>query len=171
MKQQQQIPTAILQGNKVELLAKSISEETEAHVTWDLARDIVEELIGARLFTVLINKEDKGLVSRVYSSDPETYPVGGSKKMEETPWGQLLLQDGIPFIANSSDDIKWAFPDHELIFSLGLGSALNVPMRLFGRTVGTLNLLHRYDFYTQEHVKLLVPIAAILAPLCLKDLE
>ena len=166
---QQQLPKH--QSNTVGRLSESISEETDARVTWELAREVIDGLIGAHLFTVLVYEANKGLVSRVYSSDPEAYPVGDSKKMEETPWGQLLLHDGVPFIATSKEDIRWAFPDHELIFSLGLGSALNVPMRLFGRTVGTLNLLHRYDFYTQEHVKLLTPISAIMAPLCLKDSE
>lgn len=148
-----------------------LSEVKESRNAWELVQEIIETKIGAKLFTVLIHMPSEGIVSRIHTSDPLNYPVGGTKKMGPTPWGELVLQRGESFLATSDDDIRWAFPDYEKIFSLGLGSALNAPMLLFGETVGTLNLLHRRGFYSTEHLRKLEMIAAALPSLCFAGLE
>ena len=86
--------------------------------------EALQEILGHRLFTVFVLRGG-GMVERVYSSSPESYPVGGLKPMGPTPWGDLVLGRGQTFLGPDRAAIRWAFPDHELIESLGLGSVLN----------------------------------------------
>ena len=56
------------------------------------------------------------------------------------------------------------FPDFELIRSLGCESALNLPVVVAGRVIGTVNLLHEEGYYTDERVAAaanLLPYATI----------
>lgn len=146
-------------------LSEAVATETEAGAVWRKADAVLEEAIGHRLFTVLIHDAASGTVTRCYSSRPDDYPVQGSKHMGPTPWGDLLLTQGKPFIGNDAAAIRWAFPDHEQILAMGLGSAINLPVRLSGRTLGTLNLLHEAGHYRAEHLEIGAVLAAILAPL------
>lgn len=123
------------------------------------------ELIGHKLFTILYTSPDAQQVIRLYSNQPKAYPVSGAKKMGPTPWGDLVIARGQPYIGNTADDIKWAFFDHELIASLGCDSALNIPVVIEGRTLGTLNLLHQAEWYEDRHVVIATPFAYLLAPL------
>jgi hypothetical protein len=145
----------------VEVVATANSEAE----VWARADTVFGEVIGHALFTVLIHDEPAGEVTRRYSSRPDDYPVLGSKHMGPTPWGDLLLKQGKPFIGNDDAAIRWAFPDHEQILAMGLGSAINLPVRLVGRTLGTFNLLHASGHYRDEHLEIGALLAAILAPM------
>jgi GAF domain-containing protein len=123
------------------------------------------ELVGHKLFTILYTSPDAQQVIRLYSNQPEAYPVSGAKKMGPTPWGDLVIKRGQPYIGNTAQDIQWAFFDHELIKSLGCDSVLNVPVVVEGQTLGTLNLLHKAGWYEDRHVPVATPFAYLLAPL------
>ena len=125
---------------------------------------VFAEALGHQLFTVLIHNEPAGEVRRCYSSRPDEYPVQGAKSMGPTPWGDLVLKQGKPFLGVDEAAIRWAFPDHQLIISMGLGSAINLPLRLAGRTLGTLALLDRAGHYRQEHLEIGAILAALLVP-------
>jgi GAF domain-containing protein len=123
------------------------------------------ELVGHKLFTILYTSPDAQQVIRLYSNQPDAYPVSGAKKMGPTPWGDLVIKRGQPYIGNTAKDIEWAFFDHELIKSLGCDSVLNVPVVVEGQTLGTLNLLHEAGWYEDKHVPIATPFAYLLAPL------
>jgi GAF domain-containing protein len=127
--------------------------------------DALAELIGHKLFTILYTSPDAQQVIRMYSNQPKAYPVSGAKKMGSTPWGDLVITRGQPYIGKDMDDVKWAFFDHELIASLGCESVLNVPVVVNGRTLGTLNLLHRANWYENDHIAIATPFAYLLAPI------
>src|SRR4051812_45591579 len=99
--------------------------------------------VGHRLFTILIHHPGLRQNQRYYSNQPEAYPVGGSKPTGDFPLKHRLLVEGEPYIGHTAEDIRWAFFDHDLIFSLGCESVLNMPVRWRGQTLGSLNLLHR----------------------------
>jgi hypothetical protein len=146
-------------------LADIVAAYNDEDEVWTVADKVFGQVIGHGLFTVLLHEEASGDVRRRYSSRPDEYPVQGSKHMGPTPWGDLLLKQGKPFIGNDDAAIRWAFPDHELILEMGLGSAINLPVRLAGQTLGTLNLLHGAGFYREEHLEVGAILAAIVAPL------
>jgi GAF domain-containing protein len=109
-------------------------------------------------------------VRRVYSNQPDAYPVGGFKTHRQTPWGRQVLAGGKPFIGRDADDIRWAFADHERIFSLGCESVLNMPVRYDGRVIGTANLLDVAGHYLREHVAMVQPFCALLVPAFLREI-
>ncbi|MDA0342237.1 MAG: GAF domain-containing protein [Proteobacteria bacterium] len=145
-------------------LAGAVGEQAEAGLVWQRADAVFAEALGHQLFTVLIHNEPAGEVRRCYSSRPDEYPVQGAKSMGPTPWGDLVLKQGKPFLGVDEAAIRWAFPDHQLIISMGLGSAINLPLRLAGRTLGTLALLDRAGHYRQEHLEIGAILAALLVP-------
>lgn len=148
-------------------LAETVGRENDAGEVWPVLDAVLAETVGHQLFTVLLHDAASGTVTRCYSSRPDEYPVQGSKHMGPTPWGDLLLTQGKPFLGTDEATIRWAFSDHDLIFSMGLGSAINLPVRLAGRTLGTLNLLHEAGHYRAEHLEVGAILAAIIAPLML----
>jgi len=88
------------------------------------------------------------VAGRVHSSDPAAYPVSGTKPIHYDEWFDVVHRQRRPFIANTIADIAKVFPDHELIWSLGCGSVVNLPIEISGQMVGTVNCLdveHHYD--------------------------
>jgi GAF domain-containing protein len=123
------------------------------------------DAIGHRLFTVMRHDAAGGRNRRVHSSDPESYPVSGFKPVAwEHPWTQRVLVAGEVWIGRDSADIAWAYPDHEKISALGLRSAMNLPVRWNGTTLGTINLLHDAGHFTQADAELGLVFAALAVP-------
>ena len=75
-----------------------------------------------------------------------------------------VYETGEPWIGRDAEDIRWAFPDHALILSLGCESAMNLPVRWQGRTLGTLNLLHRAGWYDEADAATGRIFAALAVP-------
>lgn len=123
--------------------------------------------VGHRLFTVLVLDEARGVNRRFYSSRPEAYPVGGEKPIRrESELYRLVVQQGFPRVCRDRQDVIRAFPDHDLILSLGCESAVNVPVRWDGRTLGALNLLHGAGHYSEANLPALSVYAAFaVAPI------
>lgn len=120
------------------------------------------ELVGHKLFTLLyVDGQD---VARVYSSRPAEYPVSGRKTMGETPWGNLVLKGRRPYLGRDRDGIRWAFFDHALIESMGLGSVINIPILYDGETIGTMNLLDVEQHYRDEHIAPVERLSPLLIP-------
>jgi hypothetical protein len=121
---------------------------------------------GHILFTVLVHHPAARESERFYSNRPAEYPVGGRKPVTDSAWMQRVIHGGQPWIGCNADDIRSAFFDHQTIFALGCESALNMPVRWRGETLGTLNLLHRADHYREAHL----PEVDLLAHLALPAL-
>ena len=108
---------------------------------------VVERLIAAvmpsLLFTVL-RLDDDGTLSRIHSSRPEDYPVGGRKSTaaDLTPqWHELCVRQQLPYVGNTAADVQRAFSDHALIERLGCGAFINAPVVDDGSTIATLCIL------------------------------
>ena len=149
----------------VSSLALEVAECSNADVVWPEADKVFQSAIGHLMFTALQHNEKTGSVTRLYSSNPDLYPVGGSKAMGPTPWGDQVLKHGRPFLGRNADDMHWAFPDHGTLAAQGMQSVLNLPVRVFGKTLGTINLTHQTGHYRYEHIPIGVLMAAQLAPL------
>ena len=115
--------------------------------------NLAQDVLGHTLFTVMAFDADTYEVERVHSSNIGAYPVGGRKPKRGTPWGKVVLDQGEIFIAHTPDEVRDAFTDHALIFSLGIGSIMNVPIGYRGRRLGTMNLSHEAGWYRNaDHV-------------------
>lgn len=123
------------------------------------------EAVGHRLFTIMRHDPVMGRNRRVHSSNPTAYPVSGFKPVNwDHPWSRRLLAEGLPWIGHDAADIVWAYPDHRKIAALGLASAMNLPVRWNGRTLGTLNLLHGAAHFTEADSQTGAIFAALAVP-------
>lgn len=126
----------------------------------------LSERIGYRLFTVLVLDRQAGLSRRYFSSQPDTYPAGGAKPIrEDSEFFARVVQEGQPRICVNRDACEAAFPDHELIQSLGCESAVNVPVRWNGQTIASLNLLHQAGWYEPDMLPELGWYGALAIPI------
>ncbi|CAH1651841.1 conserved hypothetical protein [Hyphomicrobiales bacterium] len=128
----------------------AIAADASPEAAYQAVDKAVADLLGHKLFTILVRCENGEEVERVYSSQPVAYPVQGRKRMGPTPWGDLVLKRKQTFLGPDVAAIRWAFPDHELIESLGLGSVINVSVQQGGEILGTLNVLDREGAFTSE---------------------
>jgi hypothetical protein len=119
-------------------------------------------VVGHQLFTLLVVDGDE--VARVYSNRPQEYPVAGRKPMGPTPWGAHVIKGLKPFLGPRVEDVRWAFFDHALIESMGLGSTLNLPVVYNGACLGTINLLDAEHHYNESHVAPAAAFAPLLVP-------
>jgi len=143
-------------------LLKLLAEPGQPNFFFDALDAALAGRVGHKLLTLLYKDGDE--VARVYSNMPDVYPVFGRKPMGVTPWGDLVLHRQQPFLGRDREAVKWAFFDHELIASLGLGSAINIPVVYDGETIGTINLLHEEFFYEEGHVEIARTFAPLLIP-------
>jgi hypothetical protein len=141
-----------------------------AHGAWDQPGDTFRAVdaalaatTGHILFTILIHHPRLRQSERFYTNMPEAYPVGGRKPVTDSAWMKRVIGEGEPYIGRTREDIKEVFYDHELIWSLGCESVINMPVRWAGHTVGTLNLLHRAGWYDESDL----PVTRLFAHLAL----
>jgi hypothetical protein len=125
---------------------------------------VAQKTIGFRLFTIMRLHAASVEVERLFSSLPDAYPVSGRKPKQGTPWGEQVLDRGETFIANSPDEVRSAFADYELIFSLGIGAIMNVPIRFRGRSLGTMNICSEAGWFTDADRAPGRVLAALLVP-------
>lgn len=108
--------------------------------------------LDLKQFTIMTFDEDRGVAQRIYSDDPEPYPVGGEKPVLDNIWTETVLRNQKPFVGNSITALAEVFPDWEKIQSLGLESCLNLPIVIGGSVMGTLNCLNGPGHFTPERV-------------------
>lgn len=123
---------------------------------WEALQALARALIGARLFTVMTVDMEQEVAGRVHTSDPVAYPVSGTKPIHYDDWFDVVHRQRRPFVANTIADIARVFPDHELIWSLGCGSVVNLPIEIGGEMVGTVNCLDAEHHYDEARLERLV---------------
>lgn len=156
--------------NGLATLVEKLAEAPDANAMFVALALEANTQIGHRLFTIMAFDAENRQVRRLYSSNPEAYPPGGIKSKRDTPWAQQVLDQGKPYVGSEADDIRAHFTDYELIAKLGLASVLNMPIRLTGRTLGTMNLLHEARYYESHHLEPARVLAGLLgAPLLLSN--
>lgn len=106
--------------------------------------------LGCRLFTVTVINADATLAARTFTSHPVEYPLAGTKPMTRDAWYDHVVTGLNSFIANTPAEFEKLFFDHALITSLGLGSALNIPIILNGKVLGTVNILAEAQHFTPD---------------------
>lgn len=151
-------------------LAIALAQAKEPADVYRAVERLVARGPGAKLFTLLVLTQDGQDVQRVYSSNEQAYPLAGLKRMGPTPWGDLVLTRRQTFLGRNAEDIRWAFPDHELISSLGLASAINIPIVAMGRVLGTLNALDVAGHYSESDLQFLQAFSSLLAVPYLREL-
>ena len=68
------------------------------------------------------------------------------------------------FLGSNFKQIKTLFFDHETIKLLGCGSIINLPVISNDKVLGTLNILHKENYYNKTSLKNVRDFAQLLAP-------
>jgi GAF domain-containing protein len=128
----------------------------------------VDKWVGQRLRQSLctVNRYDPSTdrLTRIYSSDPASYPIGGSKDKAGTSWGKQVLHERRIFIGEGVEAIRESFDDHATIQALGLGSVINIPVVVQDTCLGTLNLLMRAETVEPSMVRWAQMAGLLAAP-------
>jgi GAF domain-containing protein len=109
-------------------------------------------VLGHTLCTINRFDAERTAVVRLYSSNPQAYPPGGSKNKAGTPWGRHVLLEHRIFVGEGSAAIGEFFDDHGVIEELGLRSVINIPAMAGGVCLGTVNFLMTRDSVSADHV-------------------
>lgn len=143
----------------LEGFAENIANEIEGDGAWIALHHLARRLLGAKLFTITTVDMKNQVTRRRYSSDPGNYPVSGTKPIVRDRWFDVVCAQRAPFVANTIRDIETVFPDHVVIWSLGCGSVINIPVVIDGNLLGTVNCLDVEHHYTPHKVLLSAHIA------------
>lgn len=119
----------------------------------------LQKAIGHTLLTASYTLPGGKEVDRIYSSLPESYPIGGRKPIDDSEWQQIMNR-GECFIANCPEEFGDHFTDLEEIVALGFLSVINIPVMQSGKLIGSINLLNERDAY-QDIEKVLTACSAI----------
>ena len=136
--------------------------DSDRRALYQATQDALGDLLGHGLFTLLTVLPGGEEVQRFWSSNEAAYPLTGRKQIGSTPWGEKVLRRHEHFVGRDAAAIRWAFADHELIGSLGLGSVINIPVLAQGRILGTLNLLNSEGWYDEQMAEVAKVFAAPL---------
>src|SRR5262249_2270303 len=84
--------------------------------------EVARRRVDAGLVTAMRHDEAESTVERIYSSNEAAYPSGGRKPKRENGWGRKVLVEHRVLVSGGDDGIRETFPDHAIIFGLGLHS-------------------------------------------------
>jgi GAF domain-containing protein len=115
---------------------------------------------GVILFTALQWIPETCSLKRVFTSHPESYPLGAEKTVEiSAGWLNAVITQKEPFLAADLSSLKEVFTDSYLIQSLGCGAVINIPVLDREEIVGVLALLDAEGQYTPPSVAAAVAVA------------
>lgn len=166
----------LFKAGKEELMTDVMTRMIEAQAHATAVEDILNELaetfkqqIGYRLCSLSAFEGGRDLTARrIWTSHPVEYPVNGTKSKPDPEWVAQVIDRQKPFLCRDKADVQRVLFDYETIFQLGCGSVLNLPVRLFGSVIGTVNLLHDEHWFTPERVERAESLVALVyAPMLL----
>ena len=125
---------------------------------------VIFYLVGHKLFTLMVIDRSGRYVERVYSNNKKIYPLLGTKPIPKNEWTKRVLVEKKEYIGTNFKQIKKLFFDYETIKSLGCGSIINLPVINNNKVLGTLNILHKENYYTKNSLKDVRDFAQLLTP-------
>jgi hypothetical protein len=146
----------------------ALQAEKPERETFKAVEQLALATCGWRLLTILKYIEKDAVVERISSSDEAAYPLGGRKPLDKITASHGAMEHGGIFLAGTKADVKEAFFDHELIFSLGITAIMNVPIRHAGQRLGTLNFCGEEGNYHEREMQIGRVLAGLLVPALLK---
>ncbi len=147
------------------------NDQSDPQRVYKAVEAIAAETCGWALLTTLRYDEAAQVVVRLHSSDEKSYPLGGTKPLNKITVSHGGMENGDVFLAADKDQVKAAFFDHDLIFSLGITAILNSPIRHAGRRLGTLNFCGVAGTYGPDEIRSAKILAGLLVPCLLLEMN
>lgn len=140
----------MLTAHDIDTLSAGAAKSPDA--LFEAIHQVAKRRVDAGLVTAMRHDEPAARVERLYSSNPQAYPVGGRKLKQDSDWSQHVLVERRVLVSAGDDAIKKHYVDHPTIFGLGLHSCVNVPLVSDGRCIGTLNVLNARSIWSDDEV-------------------
>ena len=150
-------------NKKITYLQKLKSLKKESGLIFNSLDNILNDFIGHKLFTILKFDKINSKLERIYTSNPREYPLQGKKDVIRNFWQVQVLEKGIAYIGYNSQDIKNSFSDFDLIKKLGCSSVLIIPVKSGGNIKGSVNLLHKESWYSNNHVEIAQSLVSVIS--------
>ena len=133
-------------------LSKDIKEDN-VKVFCKKIDKIIKSIIGHKLITFTVIDNKLNFCERIYSNNNKVYPILGQKKMPKNIWSEKVIKNKKHFLCKNKDQIKKIYFDYETIFSLGCGCIINLLVLFKGKPIGTINILHKENYYNSMDLK------------------
>jgi GAF domain-containing protein len=141
-----------LSKDDIEALAAAAGKSPAA--LFAAVHQVAARRLGAGLVTMMRHRMAEAEVERLWSSNEQAYPSGGRKPKRDTDWSREVLTEHRVLVSAGDDRVRKSFPDHAIIFGLGLHSCVNVPLVSEGQCIGTLNVLRAQADWSEDEVAL-----------------
>ena len=151
--------------------ARALALAPNRDAQWQVISRLLADAFGHQLFTALVYLESQQLMKRLYTSDESISPLGGFKATGNGPWSRHVLGEGKLYVASTEEDVRTVFSEAPMLIERGLQSAFNLPVRVEGRVVGSLNLLSTRHAYDQADHDLAALISGLCAPVFIEELR
>ena len=133
-------------------------------LTLDHAAQSAIDRLGSILVTVTVLTPEGDEVSRVHSTHPEVYAVGGRKRLDPSQtspiWRDLVVRDQQAFLGADREAVRAFFFDWATIESLGCGAVVNTPVVSDGVTIGSINFLGPEGSLDESSIPIALEITA-----------
>jgi GAF domain-containing protein len=117
-------------------------------------REVAARRVNAGLVTAMRYLEAEQTVERIYSSNPQAYPVGGRKLKRDSAWSRHVLVEHRVLVSAGDAMLKEHYVDHAAITGLGCHSCVNVPLVSEGRCIGTMNVCRPQAEWSDDELAL-----------------
>ena len=152
------------QNNKTIVKLLSQSKSLKAIIFYKKLDVAIKKSVGHKLFTLMVVDKSGKYVERVYSNNKKIYPLLGTKPIPNNAWTKRVIINKKEFLGSNFNQIKKLFFDYKTIKSLGCGSIINLPIISNKKVLGTLNILHKENYYNKKSIKDVKNFAQLLAP-------
>ena len=142
----------LLNADDVETLSAGAAKSPTA--LFRAIEEVAMRRVDAGLVTMMRHDAVASTVERLYSSNPQAYPVGGKKAKRDTAWGRKVLTEHRVLVSAGDAGLRESFDDHATIIGLGLHSCVNVPLVSEGQCVGTLNVCAARSEWRDDEIAL-----------------
>jgi GAF domain-containing protein len=142
----------LLNADDVETLSAGAAKSPTA--LFRAIEDVAARRVGAGLVTMMRHDAVASTVERLYSSNPQAYPVGGKKTKRDTAWGRKVLTEHGVLVSAGDEGLRESFDDHATIIGLGLHSCVNVPLVSEGKCIGTMNISRAQAEWIDDEIAL-----------------
>jgi hypothetical protein len=123
----------------------------------------LEAEIG-RIFCTFLLIHPDGARERLYTSTPETYPLGARTPLIGTAAADPKLGRGYPFLADGMAEIRKRYSTSDLLEKLGCSALANIPVTHDAALIGLVNLGTREGTYGPAQLERAGQYATLLGP-------
>jgi len=107
----------VLNADDVETLSAAAAKSPTA--LFRAIEEVATRRLDAGLVTMMRHDAVESTVERLYSSNPQAYPVGGKKAKRDTDWGRKVLTEHRVLVSAGDAGLRESFDDHATIIGLG----------------------------------------------------